>query len=170
MKKLLSARAYLLPQLGAALLIGLALRWVVGLEPVWWLVWLAPVPLLCLAYRASWGRALALTALAAGIGASVNAPYYLQVMPLPAVAAVVLAQTLAWVFVVGATRRLVVRYRAWWTVFAYPTLWVAVDTLLATVLPDGNWGSVAYSQATFLPALQVAALLGVAGVLFLVAL
>ncbi|MBC8083865.1 MAG: carbon-nitrogen hydrolase family protein, partial [Hymenobacter sp.] len=32
------------------------------------------------------------------------------------------------------------------------------------------WGSLAYSQAAFLPALQVAALLGVAGVLFLVAL
>lgn len=170
MKKLLSARAYLVPQLGATLLIGLALRWVVGLEPVWWLVWLVPAPLLSLAYRASWGRALVLTALAAGIGASVNASYYQQVMPLPAVAAVVLAQTLAWVFVVGATRRLVVRYQAWWTVFVYPVLWVAVDTLLAALLPDGNWGSLAYSQAAFLPALQAAALLGVGGVLFLVAL
>jgi len=91
-------------------------------------------------------------------------------MPLPAVVATITAQTLAWLFVVGASRRLVVQYRAWWTVLAYPVLWVALDTLEAAWLPDGNWGSLAYSQATFLPALQLTSVLGVAGLLFVVAL
>ncbi len=160
----------LLLQLIAAGLAGLALRPVVGLQPVGWWAWLAPVPLLCLAYRSSPGRARWLAVLAAGIGTSVNAPYFAQLMPLPAVAAVLASQTLAWAFVVGASRRLVVRYRAWWTVLAYPVLWVGLDTLEATFLPDGNWGSLAYSQGKFLPALQLTSVLGVAGLLFVVAL
>lgn len=157
-------------QLAAAVGAGLALRGALGLNPTWWLAWLAPVPLLCLAWRTSARRARWLTLLAAGLGTSVNALYFAQLMPLPAVVATVAAQTLAWVFVVGASRRLVVRYRAWWTVLAYPVLWVALDTLEAAWLPDGNWGSLAYSQATFLPALQLTSVLGVAGLLFVVAL
>lgn len=164
------ATRLLLLQIAAAVLAGLALRPVLGLHPVWWWAWLAPVPLLGLAYRSSPGRARWLTALAAGIGTSVNAPYFAQLMPLPAVAAVLVSQTLAWVFVVGASRRLVVQYRAWWTVLAYPVFWTGLDTLEATFLPDGNWGSLAYSQARFLPALQLTAVLGVAGLLFVVAL
>ena len=157
-------------QLAAAALAGLALWPAVGLHPVWWWAWLAPVPLLYLAYRTSARRARWLTVLAAGLGVSVNAPYFFQLMPLPAVVATVAAQALAWVFVVGASRRLVVRYQTWWTVLAYPVLWAGLDTLEAAWLPDGNWGSMAYSQATFLPALQLAAVLGVAGLLFVVAL
>ncbi len=170
MLPLRSATRVLLLQLITAGLAGLALRPVVGLQPVWWWAWLAPGPLLCLAYRSRPGRARWLTALAAGIGTSVNAPYFAKLMPLPAVVAVLVSQTLAWVFVVGASRRLVVRYRAWWTVLAYPVLWVGLDTLEATFLPDGNWGSLAYSQAKFLPALQLTSVLGVAGLLFVVAL
>jgi apolipoprotein N-acyltransferase len=160
----------LLFQLAAATLAGLALRPALGLHPVWWWAWLAPAPLLVLAYRTPTRRARGLTALAAVVGVSVNAPYFFQLMPLPAVGLTLVAQTLAWVFVVGASRRLVVRYRAWWTVLAYPVLWAGLDTLEAAGLPDGNWGSLGYSQATFLPALQLTAVLGVAGLLFVVAL
>lgn len=164
------ATRLLLLQLAVAVLAGLALRPALGLHPVWWWAWLAPAPLLVLAYRAPARRARGLTVLAAGIGVSVNAPYFSQLMPLPAVIGTLVAQTLAWVFVVGASRRLVVRYQAWWTVLAYPVLWAGLDTLEAAGLPDGNWGSLGYSQAAFLPALQLTAVLGVAGLLFVVAL
>lgn len=135
------ATRLLLLQLAVAVLAGLALRPALGLHPVWWWAWLAPAPLLVLAYRAPARRARGLTVLAAGIGVSVNAPYFSQLMPLPAVIGTLVAQTLAWVFVVGASRRLVVRYQAWWTVLAYPVLWAGLDTLEAAGLPDGNWGS-----------------------------
>ena len=164
------ATRLLLFQLAAAVLAGLALRPALDLHPVWWWAWLAPVPLLLLAYRTTARQARGLTVLAAGIGVSVNAPYFYQLMPLPAVVVTLVAQTLAWVFVVGASRRLVVRYQAWWTVLAYPVLWAGLDALEAAGLPDGNWGSLAYSQTAFLPALQLTSVLGVAGLLFVVAL
>jgi apolipoprotein N-acyltransferase len=41
---------------------------------------------------------------------------------------------------------------------------------MAALLPDGNWGSLAYSQGDRLTILQVASLFGTVGVLFLVAL
>jgi apolipoprotein N-acyltransferase len=57
-----------------------------------------------------------------------------------------------------------------WTVLAYPLLWCALDTLLAHLHPDGNWSSLAYSQAGFAPALQIVSVLGVAGLVFVLSL
>jgi len=79
-------------------------------------------------------------------------------------------QALLWGFLIMAARRVVVRYQAWWTVFVFPVLYVAVDTLAAALLPDGNFGSLAYSQGDVLPILQVTSLLGTAGLLFLITL
>ena len=111
-----------------------------------------------------------MVALAAVVGTSVIFPHYHLLMPGLAAAAIVVAQVLLWVFLISATRRVVVRYQNSWTVVVYPVLWVAMDTLMAALLPDGNWASLAYSQATYLPLLQVVALLGVPGLLFLLAL
>lgn len=157
-------------QLLAAVSTGVLLRFVVNLHPVSWLVWFAPVALLVMAIRFPPRNARWAVTLAAFIGASVNFHYFSLVMPLPAVLAAITAQTLLWAFVIMATRRVVLRYQAWWTVFAYPVLWVAADTLLAALLPDGNWGSLAYSQSDQLPVLQIASLFGTAGVLFLLCL
>jgi len=156
--------------IGIAICTGILLAFALGLQPVWWLAWLAPVPLLALAFDAPLKTACPMVALAALIGASANARYYALLMPLPAVSAVVAANTLLWTFVVLGARRIVVRYRRWWCALAYPVLWVACDTVMAAFLPDGNWGSYAYSQADFLPMAQLAALFGVSGILFLLAL
>ena len=160
----------LLLQIAAAVATGILLRFVVGLHPVWWLVWFAPVPLLLMAFVCSSRKARWLVILAAMIGTSCNFRYFLLVMPLPAVITVIAAQTLLWGFLIIATRRLVVRYKSWWTVFVYPVLCVAADTLMAALLPDGNWASLAYSQADRLPILQITSLLGTSGLLFLIAL
>jgi apolipoprotein N-acyltransferase len=126
--------------------------------------------MLMLAYRSSRAETRYLVALSAIVGTSANFHYYCLVMPVSSAVFVVVAQALVWVFVVRATRRIVVRYRAWWTIVVYPVLWVAIDTVMAAILPDGNWGSLAYSQADVLSLLQVTALLGVPGLLFLVTL
>jgi apolipoprotein N-acyltransferase len=157
-------------QITAAVATGFLLRFVVGLNPIWWLVWIAPVPLLLMAIKFNPPNARWAVMLAAAIGASGNFHYYRLVMPLRFVIVAIAAQALLWGFLILATRRLVVRYQAWWTVFIYPVLWVAMDTLMAALLPDGNWGSLAYSQGDILPILQITSLFGIAGLLFLIAL
>lgn len=157
-------------QIAAALAAGLPLYSVLGPQPLGWLAWCAPLPVLWLALRSSRRDAAWMTLLAAMLGLSSNVAYFRLLMPLPTVLAVMLVKTLLWLLVVLATRRLVLRYRSGWTVLAYPVLWVAIDTLMAALLPDGNWGSLAYSQADNLAILQVAALAGVPGLLFLLCL
>jgi apolipoprotein N-acyltransferase len=157
-------------QIGAALALGLGLRFVVNLEPHWWLAWLLPGLVLALALRADTWTSRGLVAIAVLLGLSANLTYYLRVMPLLPTMIVLLLQTLLWVVVVSESRRVMQAPRAAWTALAFPVFWVAADTLLAQFTPDGNWGSLAYTQVDLLPMAQLAALFGVGGILFVLAL
>ncbi|MDR3797743.1 MAG: nitrilase-related carbon-nitrogen hydrolase [Terracidiphilus sp.] len=157
-------------KLALAVATGVLLRFVLDLHPVWWLVWIVPALPLLIAIRFKPREARWMVAPAVVIGASCNFHYYRLVMPLFAVILVIGLQSWLWIFLIFATRRVIVRYQSWWTVLVYPVLWVAVDSLCAALLPDGNWGSLAYSQGDNLPVLQIASLFGVSGVLFLVTL
>jgi apolipoprotein N-acyltransferase len=160
----------LLIHLAAAVVIGIGLRFVVNLDPVWWLAWFVPGLLLALALRSDGWVSRGLVALAALIGVTANAPYLLKVMPPVPVVIVITLQALLWLFVLGATRRVVKAFDSGWTVLAYPVIWVAADTLLAHFTPDGNWGSLAYTQSDVLPIAQLASVFGVGGVLFVLML
>ncbi|GGX73335.1 hypothetical protein GJV26_13690 [Massilia dura] len=149
---------------------GIAMRLAFGLEPVWWLAWIAPAPVLIAALRSSTGAARGLALLAGLIASGGLFSYFSLVMPLPVAALVTVLLALAWVLVSLLARHVMLRTASAWSVLAYPLLWCAVDTLLATLHPDGNWGSLAYSQADFAPAVQVVSLTGVAGLVFAVAL
>lgn len=149
---------------------GLAIRYAFGLQPLWWLAWLAPLPLLVAALRSTPRAAFGLTLLAGLVGNSGKLHYFSLVMPLPAALWVTLLSALEWVLVVGLTRRVLARVASPWAVLAYPLLWCALDTLLAHLHPDTNWGSLAYSQAGFPPAVQVMAVGGSAALVFLLSL
>jgi apolipoprotein N-acyltransferase len=157
-------------QVAASLASGVLLRHVVDLEPVWWLAWLAPVPLLLLAFRSSGRDASWMVFLAALVGISVNFHYRRSVFPLPIAVLATIRQAVVWTLIAIQSRRLVLRYQAAWTALAYPALWVAVDTLAAALQGSGNETSLAYTQVACLPVLQVASLFGVGGLLFLLAL
>lgn len=167
-----SSRAFLKIsfQITATLAAGVLLRFVVGLHPIWWLAWLAPVPVLLLAFRSSGPESRWVVFVAALVGVSVNFHYRRSVFPLSTAVFATGVQALVWTLVVLQARRLVIRYQAAWTVLAYPVLWVGVDTLAAAFKDSGNEGSLAYTQIPCLPILQVASLLGVGGLLFLVTL
>ena len=155
---------------GAALIIGGASWFVVNLEPVWQMAWFVPGLLFALALRTEGWTSRGLVAIAALLGAASNYRYLLSVMPLVTALLVLLLQTLLWVFIYGSARRIVKAWNAGWTVLALPVVAVAMDTLLAQFTPDGNWGSLAYTQAEVLPVVQLAAVFGVGGVLFLLML
>jgi apolipoprotein N-acyltransferase len=154
----------------AALAIGGGLWFVMNMEPIWWLAWFLPGLLFALALRTGPWLARILVMLAALIGASSNLAYFLKVMPLPAVMIVLLLQSLMWVLILGTARRIVRAYGTAWTLLALPIVAVAVDTLLANLTPDGNFGSLAYTQADVLPVTQLASVFGVGGILFLLML
>jgi apolipoprotein N-acyltransferase len=156
--------------LGLAVAGGLLMRWSFGLHPVWWLAWVAPALLLVAVLRSPRWPAFALALVAGLIAASANLHYLATVMPLPAAVLVVVLLALLWVLVVGQARRVMIATASPWAVLAYPLLWCAADTLLAQLHPDGNWSSLAYSQAGFAPALQIVSLVGVAGLVFVLSL
>ncbi|HET9862722.1 MAG TPA: nitrilase-related carbon-nitrogen hydrolase [Steroidobacteraceae bacterium] len=154
----------------AALALGGALWLVFNLHPVWWLAWIVPGLVFAVALSTEGWTSRGLVAIAALIGAASNYRYLLSVMPLPAAMLALLLQTLMWVLILGIARRIVKSFESAWTVLALPVVAVAVDTLLAYFTPDGNWGSLAYTQAGMLPIAQLAAIFGVGGVLFLLML
>jgi apolipoprotein N-acyltransferase len=156
--------------LGLAILGGLLLRWSFGLHPLWWLSWIAPAPLLVAVLRSSRWMASGLALLAGLIASSANLYYFATVTPLPVALLNVLLLALLWTLVVGQARRMMTATASPWAVLAYPLCWCAADTLLAWLHPDGNWGSLAYSQAGFVPALQIVSVVGVAGLVFVLSL
>jgi apolipoprotein N-acyltransferase len=160
----------LMLSLVGAILIGVGLRFVVNLDPVWWLAWFVPGLLLALALRHDGWTSRALVALAALIGVSANFSYFTTVMPLVPALIVMVLQTLLWMLIVGVSRRIMKSWDGAWTVLALPVIAVAADTLLAHFTPDGNWGSLAYTQSEALPIMQLASLGGVGAVLFLLML
>ena len=153
-----------------ALALGGGLWFVVNLEPIWFMAWIVPGLLFWLALRTEGWTSHGLVAIAALVGATSNFTYFLTVMPLVPVMIVMLMQTLGWVIIYGAARRIVKAHDSAWTVLALPVIAVAVDTLLAHFTPDGNWGSLAYTQMEMLTVAQVAAAFGVGGILFLLML
>lgn len=149
-----------------ALAAGVAMRFGYGLEPLWWLALVAPVPLLIAARHAS-AREAALLALAAAlIGPVLPWSYLASVMPWPAVAGIAALMALQWVFVVVITRVLLLRGPAWIAPFAFGVTLATVDALLAALSPDGTASSLAYTQAEWLPLVQLASLGGTPAIVF----
>lgn len=155
----------------AALLSGLLLLGVVNLTPWWPLAWLAPIPLLVAAFYSSSVEARWLSFLAAVIGLSSNFRYYQTTTGGAAVAVLlILLQSFAWLGVVTITRGIVLRAPSWYSAFAYPLLWAALDTLITALSPHASFGSLAYSQGDAIRVLQIASLTGTPGIVFIVSL
>lgn len=153
-----------------ALISAFLLYFTVSLHPVWWVAWIAPLPLLYAAFQTTRREAGWLAFGAAALAYCSNAHYYwLTGGPNYVVAAVVIVlQAFAWSAVVRLAHRVVVtRERRWYAVFAYPVAWAALDTLVTFFSPHSSFGSLAYSQGDFLPVLQVTSIAGLPGVVFL---
>jgi apolipoprotein N-acyltransferase len=151
--------------IGAALL-----YFALKLTPFWPAAWLAPIPLLLVAFHAPSREASLLVWFAAAIGVSSNLTYYLQTTGPIATAVILILQILAWGFYVNRTRSVVRNSQSWTVVFVFPALMAAIDTLVSRFSPHGTAGSFAYTQMDFLPAIQIASVLGAPSIVFLVGL
>jgi apolipoprotein N-acyltransferase len=155
----------------AALVASAAMFWFgTGLDPVWWVTWLAPLPLLWLAPRmpGTWAFALAILAWLAG---ALNEWSYARAdigLPIPVVLAIVALPALAFGTAVLLWRRLLLRGALLQAPLAFSGVIVALGFALQRLSPHSTWGSLAYTQMDCLPVLQSAALAGVSGIVFLV--
>src|SRR3954470_18307767 len=141
-----------------------------GLHPVWWLTWLAPLPVLLLAPRVS-ARTAAVAAFAAYLLGGANVWRYYAVdleLPVPLLALPVVLFPLVLTGVVLLFRAVLLRGRGLLAAAAFAAGVVAAEYLVSLTTPAGaNW-SLAPTQADLLPVLQIASVTGGWGVSFLV--
>jgi len=145
-----------------AVALSAALFWFsTGLDPLWWPIWFAPLPVLLVAPRLS-GRLAFVAAFAArSLGGLCIWPYL--AIPLPAVvilAVLVVVPSIVFGACVVLYRAHLERDSLWQAGLALPCIWIAFEYLSAVSSPHGTYGSLGYSQMDFLPVIQVASLAG----------
>ncbi|MGA8531181.1 MAG: nitrilase-related carbon-nitrogen hydrolase [Acidobacteriaceae bacterium] len=142
-----------------------------GLEPLWPLMWLAPLPVLLYALRSpAWSAALA--AWVAMFAGCLNFWHYFQVLSAPPVAWVVDfgLEALMFAAAVMVVRGLARRCAVWSAWLAMPAVWVTFEYVRNLVWPHGSAACLAYSQLKFVPFLQLASLTGPWGMSFVLLL
>ncbi len=166
----MSKRSNVLWGIGSAILSGALTALATSLEPYWWAAWLAPIPLLIAAFRSSYGETWLWVAIATLIGLAGRASYDVMFLGFVGEAVIALVLVAGVGVVVTLTRAMVRRRQHLLAIFFYPAATAALGTIVAAVSPHGTAGSLAYSQVKFLPAIQIAAVAGTAGIVFTIAL
>ncbi|MBN9589758.1 MAG: hypothetical protein J0G99_12205 [Alphaproteobacteria bacterium] len=141
-----------------------------GVDAVWGLAWIAPLPLLWLAYGQATRREVFLAGMA---GFAAGQLYMAQVYGLPLLATAVgaiIGGGAGFGGILLLARRIRDALPPIATLFGFPTLWTAAEYLVGLVSPHGSWGALGYSQVAFVPAVQVASLFGLYAVTFLLCL
>jgi apolipoprotein N-acyltransferase len=156
-------------------MVSAALTWgATGLQPRWWMMWIALLPLLWFAGRRGglgrWhGLVAAAAAFLAWFGGNLNTWSFLHgliqlplgvILPLIVIPAIIVALgVLLW-------RRLLVRGRIAAAVLFLPAYWVSIEYLNALTSPHSTWANLAYTQSDVLPLIQIAAVTGIWGISF----
>ncbi len=125
-----------------------------GLQPIWWMLWLAPVPVLAIEPRIRNSTAFLLGSVAWLIGEMNQWNYARHEIELP-------WQIMILYFVVPAA------------VFGLGVLFVRSFLrggllFLAALAFPSTWGNLAYTQMNFLPVIQIASITGLWGISFIV--
>jgi len=156
----------------ATALAALAWWFASGVEPQWWLAWLAPLPVLWLAPRvgARWAALVGFAAYAAG---GLNVWSYLHAavgLPTLPVIGFILVGGAMLALCVLLYRHLLLRGRTVAAVLSVPALWVACEYVISLLSPHSTFFNIGYTQSDALPVIQIAAVTGLWGIGFLVLL
>ena len=136
----------------------------------WFLLWLAPIPVLAVALNLSGWKAFSISFLAYLIGRMSWFSYLITVATI--IPAIIFTLLLPLIFglIVTGTRWIVLKTKFRIGIFAFPVFFTAYEFLLISFSADGSAGSIAYSQANFLPVIQIASITGILGITFVVTL
>ena len=137
-----------------------------GLHRVWWLVWLAPLPVLLLAPRMRVWHAFTVALIARALGALNFWHYFRDVVqfPLCLSLATILIPAAMFAFAVAFYCGLMRKGNPWLAALAFPVTMVAAEYLFS--LSQGTFINTGYTQLTNLPILQLAAITGLWGISF----
>jgi apolipoprotein N-acyltransferase len=141
-----------------------------GLHPTWWLLWVAPVPVLAIAPLLRGSVAFLLGSIAWFLGEMNQWDYLRRVIDLPLQIVAVYFVISAAVFGLGVlfTRSFLRRGSVFMAALAFPVYWVTCEYLNAIASPHSTWGNLAYTQANCLPLIQIASITGLWGISFIV--
>lgn len=139
--------------------------WCYGLQPIWWLMWLAPLPLLLVAPRLPAWAAASMSFVAMTLAGFDMWRYHHELQfPLWLMLASLLEPSVVLAFAVVLYRAFVLRNRPWRAVLIFPAFLVATEFLVS--LSQGTFGNTAYTQLHNLPVVQLGALAGLWGIAF----
>ncbi|HEY9155915.1 MAG TPA: nitrilase-related carbon-nitrogen hydrolase, partial [Opitutaceae bacterium] len=136
-----------------------------GLHPIWWVTWLAPLPVLIAAPRLGNGQLFAAAFLARFLG-DLNAWTYASLLPLIPHLLFVLIPAVQFglsVLLFGIATRRGTIWTAW---LSLPAAWVTSEFLIAELSPHATFENLAYNQMDFLPGIQIASITGIWGISF----
>ena len=141
-----------------------------GLDPIWWALWLAPVPMLAISPRLGGGAAFLFGSVAWLLGELSQWTYVRQEMELPWQMVILYFAGPAVVFGFGVrfVRRFLRRGSLIPAALAFPVYWVAIEYLTALASPHSTFGNLAYTQMNCLPVIQIASVTGLWGISFVV--
>src|SRR5437660_6770679 len=141
-----------------------------GLHPIWWALWLAPIPVLAISPRLRGSAAFLLGAFAWLIGEMNQWNYVRHGIELPPQITILYFVVPAVVFGLGVlfVRGLIRRESLLLASFALPVYWVAYEYVTAIASPHSTWGNLAYTQMNCLPVIQIAAITGLWGISFII--
>jgi apolipoprotein N-acyltransferase len=164
-------RAHKILLVAAAGIVSAALAYLgTGLHPIWWALWLAPIPVLAVAPRLRGSVAFLMAFLAWLIGELNQWTYFRDALELSLPVIIVFLVMPAAAFGLGVlfARALLRRGLLLLAAFAFAAYWVAYEYLTEIGSPHSTFGNLAYSQMDCLPLIQIASVTGVWGISFLV--
>ncbi len=156
-------------QAAAAILSAILFWFGMGLHPMWWLTWLAPIPVLLASTRSGAISAvvMAFTALIAGALDEWTYMHRLLGIPTGVVLEAIAMPAAAFAAAVVVWQRLYRRQALIRAAMGFAVVWVCYEFLVQQQSPHSTFGDLAYSQMDFLPVIQVASLAGISGIDFL---
>jgi apolipoprotein N-acyltransferase len=148
-----------------------------GPADLWYLAWLAPAPVLWLAYGDAPNRQLIFAALAAFVIGQCYIFFYTivfrivpPVIAIPLMISLFLLQAIVFPIAIRFARYVQRRSSPLVTLLAFPACWTAFEYAISLVSPHGSFGSLAYSQMSAPVLIQSASLFGLYSVTFLICL
>lgn len=154
----------------AVALSAIAFYFSTGFNHIWWAAWIAPIPVLFVAFRGGRPEAWVAPFVAYLLGIFHIARYLHFVLGWTQAILMPILMACAFTGCVLFARATIRQLPPGIAVFAFPVAWTSYEFLVSLVSPHGTFFNYAYSQMDALPVIQIASVTGIWGVSFVIML